>query len=54
MLSIEYNTLIDLKNYSEIDRTIKIFSIANHCLKPHLLIIGTSHGFYIISYERMI
>jgi hypothetical protein len=44
----EYGSFLDLKNYSEIDKNVKIIQIRSHLIKPYLFYISTTHGIYVI------
>jgi hypothetical protein len=44
--------LLDLKNVPDMDKNILIYTTKVHELKPHLVMLGTSHGFYMLKINQ--
>jgi len=42
--TINPRILLDLKSFQDIDKAITIYTIRIHSLKPHLVMLGTTHG----------
>jgi len=42
--TINPRVLLDLKLLQDIDKSIIIYTIKVHPLKPHLIMLGTTHG----------
>lgn len=47
----DYQLLLDLKNIQDIDKLIKIVSISSNRIKTGQIVLGTTHGLYMIQFE---